>query len=92
MVVFVEVKTRANERSGRPFAAVDLEKRRRIVRAASKFLRDGGWRLGEKVRFDVVEVVGREGEGWETVRHIENAFACPNGMRLVDWGMGRRRR
>lgn len=91
-VVFVEVKTRANERCGRPFSAVDLEKRRRIARAASRFLRQGGWRLGEKVRFDVVEVVGREGAGGKTVRHIENAFACPHGMRLVDWGLGRRKR
>lgn len=90
-VVFVEVKTREDERFGRPFSAVDGGKRRRMARAASRFLREGGWRLGDRVRFDVVEVVGREGAGGETVRHIENAFACPRGMRLVDWGAGRRK-
>ena len=38
-LVFIEVKTRAREDFGRPFAAVDREKRKRISRGALAWLR-----------------------------------------------------
>lgn len=69
-LVFVEVKTRATETFGAPEEAVDREKRRRLVRAASEYLRrcraeEGG------VRFDIVSVTGFEKP---SIRHIVDAF------------------
>src|SRR6266516_5048082 len=55
-LVFVEVKTRTREDFGRPIAAVDREKRRRISRGGLNWLR----MLDDPdilFRFDVVEVV-----------------------------------
>lgn len=81
-LVFVEVKTRAGEEMGRPFDAVDADKRRALVRSASLYLR----KLRRKpalVRFDVVEVVGHpSAPGAPVIRHIENAFTLPNNERL----------
>lgn len=71
-LVFVEVKTRSNEEWGRPAAAVDRDKRRRLTKTALDYLR----RLRHpplKLRFDVVEVLLRAGEVHE-VRHLPNAF------------------
>ena len=73
VLVFVEVKTRASERYGRPIAAVDRHKRRVTSRAAMRYIR----KLKDPdipFRFDVVEVVGTPEEGVETIRHIEEAY------------------
>lgn len=81
VLVFVEVKTRQSEAFGRPFDSVDRAKRRFLSRAAFRYL----MRLKEKpdyFRFDVVEVIGRPGEGTPTIRHIENAFAMDRRYRL----------
>ncbi len=77
VLVFVEVKTRADEQFGRPAAAVDRAKRRRIVRAAIAWLRMLDM-PDIAFRFDVVEVVA--GPGGE-IRHIENAFNLPEPYR-----------
>jgi putative endonuclease len=69
-VVFVEVKTRATDRFGTPEEAVDREKRRRIVRAASDFLFRTDWNR-ERVRFDIVTVLFGDGE---RIEHIRDAF------------------
>ena len=55
-LVFVEVKTRSSEDYGAPEAAVDLEKRLAIQRAAREYSRRSGieW---DKTRFDIVSVV-----------------------------------
>ena len=55
-LVFVEVKTRGTEEFGPPERAVDAEKRRYLVRAASAYARHAGveW---ERARFDIVGVV-----------------------------------
>jgi len=58
---FVEVKTRTSEAFGRPLDAVDREKERLIERGANEWLRLLGTRE-IPWRFDVVEVVLREGE------------------------------
>lgn len=76
-LVFVEVKTRANERFGRPSAAVDRAKRRRISRAAVRFLKQQRLRP-QFIRFDVVEVVGDPPE----VRHLPNAFTLEGGYQI----------
>jgi putative endonuclease len=72
-LVFVEVKTKRTESFGRPLAAVDRAKRRVQSRAAVRYLK----RIKSppvNFRFDVVEVVGREGDPDPAVRHIEKAF------------------
>lgn len=72
-LVFVEVKTRADESFGRPGAAVDRDKRRNLSRAALRYLK-ALRRRPKFFRFDVVEVVGRPGGAAPVVRHIRNAF------------------
>src|SRR5438874_1312701 len=71
-LVFVEVKTRSSEEWVRPAAAVNRERRQRLSRAALDYLR----LLRNppvKLRFDIVEVLLREGEVHE-VRHLPNTF------------------
>jgi putative endonuclease len=72
-LVFVEVKTRANEDFGRPASSVNANKRRALSRAAVHYLK----RLRQKpnyFRFDVVEVIGSRDTENPVIRHIENAF------------------
>jgi putative endonuclease len=72
-LVFVEVKTRKSEDFGSPVSAVDRKKRHSLSRAALRYL--GKLRYPEVCfRFDVVEVIGEEGEEDPVIRHIENAF------------------
>jgi putative endonuclease len=71
-LVFVEVKARSSEEWGRPAAAIDRERRLRLTHCALDYLR----RLRNppiKTRFDVVEVLLRDGEVSE-VRHLPNTF------------------
>lgn len=82
-LVFIEVKTRANEMWGRPLAAVDRQKRDRLGRAAMRYM----MRLRRKpptFRFDVVEIVGQEGADPAEIRHVENVFGLPKGLK-VPW-------
>ncbi len=71
-LVFVEVKTRTSEEWGRPAAAVDRERRRRLTRAALDYLRLLKKPL-VKTRFDIVEVLV-EGERVSEIRHVPNTF------------------
>ena len=77
-LVFVEVKTRANEDFGRPAQAIKPRKRHALARAARHYIQ----RLKTRpryYRFDVVEVVGSpENPKPDTVRHIEAAFTISN--------------
>jgi putative endonuclease len=71
-LVFVEVKTRSTEAWTRPAAAVNARKRLRLTRCAFDYLR----LLDNppiKIRFDVVEVLLRDGDVSET-RHLPNIF------------------
>ena len=72
VLVFVEVKTRASEDFGRPIASVDRRKQHTLSRAAVRYLTK--LKTPVSFRFDVVEVVGREGDKAPLIRHIENAF------------------
>jgi len=74
MLVFVEVKTRSDEAFGRPIAAVDRKKRRRIARGAMAWLRMLDM-PDLTFRFDVVEVVIAKPP---EIRVIENAFSLPS--------------
>ena len=71
-LVFVEVKTRAREDFGRPVAAVDRQKQKRISRGALAWLRmlDNPDIL---FRFDVVEVIMTDGRK-PRLELIKNAF------------------
>lgn len=80
VMVFVEVKTRSNEQFGRPFAAVDQAKRKRLSRAAMTYLKKRKL-TPAYIRFDVIEVVGQPG-GTPEIRHIENAFQLDSAYRL----------
>lgn len=80
-LVFVEVKTRASERMGRPIESVTRAKRQRVSRAAMRYM----GKLKKKppyFRFDVVEVIGTEGEAPPEVRHIENVFTLPSSYKI----------
>ncbi len=79
-LVFVEVKTRKNEDFGRPFSAVNAEKRKRLSRAAVAYLKDKKIKP-DYLRFDVIEVIGESGAKPE-IRHIENAFQLDSAYRL----------
>lgn len=83
-LVFVEVKTRRSESFGRPVASVDAAKRRTLGRAAWSYLK--GMKIKPaRFRFDVVEVVGSpEADAAPVVRHLQNVFTLPRGMR-VPW-------
>lgn len=76
-LVFAEVKTRSGEAFGRPAAAVDRTKRRRLSRAAVRFLKKRKLRP-PYIRFDVVEVIGDP----PRIRHIPNAFPLEGGYRI----------
>jgi len=71
-LVFVEVKTRASEDFGRPIAAVDRQKQKRISRGGLNWLRmlDNPDIL---FRFDVVEVIITE-DARPRLELIKNAF------------------
>ena len=72
MLVFVEVKTRTREDFGRPIAAVDREKKKRISRGGLNWLR----MLDDPdilFRFDVVEVIIAE-DASPRLELIKNAF------------------
>ncbi len=80
-LVFVEVKTRADETYGRPYDAVNRTKRLQLTRAGARYIK----RLRRPppyVRFDVVEVIGEPGDPSPEVRHLENAFAPEAGYRI----------
>ena len=72
-LVFVEVKTRTREDFGRPFHAIDRDKRKRISRGGLAWLRllDDPDIL---FRFDVVEVIIAEGAE-PRLELLRNAFA-----------------
>ena len=72
-LVFVEVKTRSSEDWVRPAAAVNARKRKLLSGCAMDYLR----LLKNpqvKFRFDIVEVLLRDGEVQE-IRHLPNTFA-----------------
>ena len=71
VVVFVEVKTRSDDRFGTPFEAVAPRKQHKMIHAAQFFLHEKGLHQRE-ARFDVVGISWPAGE--PVVEHIENAF------------------
>ena len=80
-MVFVEVKTRKNETYGRPAAAVNRDKRRKLSRAAVGFLKKRKLQP-PYIRFDIIEVIGELDAGPPEIRHIENGFQLEGGYRI----------
>ena len=73
------MKTRSSEEWGRPAAAVNVERRRRLSQCALDYLR----RLKNpavKIRFDIVEVLLADGAVRE-IRHLPNTFAMSRPFR-----------
>lgn len=71
-LVFVEVKTRSSEDWVRPAAAVNARKRRLLSQCGLDYLKL--LKNPEiKIRFDIVEVLLKDGEVRE-VRHLPNTF------------------
>ena len=71
-LVFIEVKARETEKFGLPHQFVSVQKQRRLVAMANRFV--SYCRLqGTAVRFDVVSVVLPSGQ-LPQIEHIENAF------------------
>jgi putative endonuclease len=84
VLVFVEVKTRAEDALVSGYHAVDQAKKRVMLRACTDFLRKlGSASKPSTYRFDVVEVTraGENGTG-PVVRHFENVPLFPKDLRL----------
>jgi putative endonuclease len=71
VIVFVEVKTRADHDFGSPLEAVEFRKQRKMIQAAQFFLHEK--KLHQRdARFDVVGISWPGAE--PVVEHIQNAF------------------
>ena len=67
VIAFIEVKRRSSLDFGSPAEAVNTEKQRRILSAATIYLQEKG--LSESnIRFDVIEILENR------IHHIEAAF------------------
>jgi putative endonuclease len=75
-IVFVEVKTREDDSGGSAVEAVNIEKQRRITRAALRFLRRHDI-LGNPTRFDIVGVTWPSGSRQPKIEHLQAAFESP---------------
>ena len=78
-LIFVEVKTRTigkeNPNEPRPASAVDAEKQRGIIKAASFYIAYNPTRL--KKRFDIIEIYVNSNSGRYSVaeiKHLKNTF------------------
>ena len=74
VIVFVEVKTRSDDRFGTPLESVHLRKQKKMIKAALFFLSQRRLHHRE-ARFDVVGIslVDRK----PMVEHVKNAFELP---------------
>ncbi len=68
VLVFIEVKARADDGCGYPGEALTFWKQRRICHTASVFCMKQQIPQDAAVRFDVVEIIGNK------IRHTKNAF------------------
>ncbi|MBN1893020.1 YraN family protein [bacterium] len=71
VLVFLEVKTQASDAFGPPETWVDIRKQKKIIQAASCYIRESHG-SGMDCRFDVIAV--RLGRSGPVCRHIRNAF------------------
>ena len=69
-VTIVEVKTRKGIAFGSPEIFVDLQKQKRLIRAAKYYAKFRN--ITKEIRFDIISVVNNP--EMQDIRHIENAF------------------
>lgn len=69
-IIFVEVKSRANDFYGKPQDAVDWKKIRNLIYAADAYLRY--YAIDLPVRFDVITITGSIDKPY--IKHFEQAF------------------
>jgi putative endonuclease len=69
-IVFIEVKTRSNEKFGEPFEAVNTRKRGKLKKIALYYQKKLG--SERRIRFDVISIK-RKDEG-HLIEHIMEAF------------------
>ena len=73
-IVFVEVKTRRDEKFMPAAAAVNAKKRRHIIRTAKCFLKQ--FKISDRpLRFDIVTVILGD-KGKPQIQHYPNAFVA----------------
>lgn len=70
IIVFVEVKSRNNNKYGFPYESVDYRKQQKIIRTAQSYINFKGL-TDCQYRFDIVEVFLKTKN---KVNHIQNAF------------------
>jgi putative endonuclease len=70
-IVFVEVKTRAENRLTEPEQAVDAKKQQLLIYAANGYCEK--FSIEKEIRFDVVSVILKANQAPE-ITHIEEAF------------------
>ena len=71
-IVFVEVKSRRDERDGSPAEAVDRRKQVKLTQLSLAWLKKKGL-LGHRSRFDVV-AIRWDAEGQPVISHYKSAF------------------
>lgn len=69
-IVFVEVKTRANNFLGEPEEAVSNQKQNRIIKVANHYLIEND--LDNEGRFDIFGVIINQNQ--KSIKHIKEAF------------------
>jgi len=70
-IVFIEVKTRADELFGQPFEAVNKKKRHKMKNVALLYMKK--YERNSPVRFDVISIFYRA-NGKKEIDHIMDAF------------------
>ena len=73
-VVFVEVKTRRSDDSGRASEAIDQRKEQRMTQAALAYLKSNRL-LNYSARFDVVAIMWPDDARKPAIEHFKNAFS-----------------
>lgn len=71
ILVFVEVKTRADKTITHPTQAVDKRKIKNIAIAANSYVKER--KISYELRFDIISVIGHN-EHNAKIEHIEDAF------------------
>jgi len=69
-LVFVEVKTRSNNRFGQPEMSVNKNKQKHLVKAAKSYCQKH--RIRKEIRFDIIAITFLQPK--RKIKHIENAI------------------
>ena len=72
-IVFVEVKTLADDFFQMPYQEVNMKKQKKIIRAANSYLIR--YNIDKEARFDVISIVKRENAD-PKIEHIISAFTA----------------